>query len=86
MPPSSPISGPGNLYLAANMEFTNEALSLCVHGEQSAVNHALIQGETGLQSLAINAAPCGYCRQFLYEITTAKTLNILRNWTRRRHT
>jgi cytidine deaminase len=30
-----------------------------------------------LQSLAINAAPCGYCRQFLYEITTAKTLNIL---------
>ena len=53
------------------------ALSLCVHGEQSAINHALIQGETGLQSLAINAAPCGYCRQFLYEITTAKTLNIL---------
>ncbi len=75
--PLSPISGPGNLYLGANMEFPNEALSLCVHGEQSAVNHALIQGETGLQSLAINAAPCGYCRQFLYEITTAKTLNIL---------
>jgi cytidine deaminase len=46
----SPISGPGNLYLGANMEFPNEALSLCVHGEQSAVNHALIQGETGLQS------------------------------------
>ena len=77
MPPSGSIIGPGNLYLGSNMEFPNESLSLCVHGEQSAVNHALIQGETGLQSLAINAAPCGYCRQFLYEITTAKTLNIL---------
>jgi hypothetical protein len=43
MPPSSPISDPGNLYLGANMELPNEALSLCVHGEQSAVNHALIQ-------------------------------------------
>ena len=29
MPPSSPISDPGNLYLGANMEFPNEALSLC---------------------------------------------------------
>ncbi len=64
---------PGNLYLGSNMEFTGQALSFCVHGEQSATNHAWLKGETGLQALAINAAPCGYCRQFLYEITTATT-------------
>jgi cytidine deaminase len=27
--------------------------------------------------LAVSAAPCGYCRQFLYELTTASTLLIL---------
>jgi cytidine deaminase len=67
----------GSLYLGSNMEFTGEALSFCIHGEQSATNNAWLNGETGLQALAINAAPCGYCRQFLYELTTAKTLNIL---------
>ncbi len=71
MPPASLADGPGNLYLGANMEFYGEALSFCVHGEQSAVNNAWLNGEIGLQSLAINAAPCGYCRQFLYELTTA---------------
>ena len=35
MPPSSPISDPGNLYLGANMEFPNEALSLCVHATKN---------------------------------------------------
>ena len=61
----------GNLYFGANMEFVGEALSFSVHGEQSATTSAWLHGETGLQALAINAAPCGYCRQFLYETTTA---------------
>src|SRR5271165_6658459 len=30
-----------------------------------------------MQKLAVSAAPCGYCRQFLYELTTASTLQIL---------
>jgi len=77
MPPASPKLGPGNLYLGANMEFPGEALSFSVHGEQSATNHAWLSGEVGLQAMAINAAPCGYCRQFLYELTTASGLNIL---------
>ena len=78
MPPEQPILGPGSLYLGANMEFSGEALSFCVHGEQSATNNAWLNGETGLQVLAINAAPCGYCRQFLYELTTAtKGFNIM---------
>lgn len=78
MPPTPPVSGPGNLYLGANMEFRGQAISFCVHGEQSATNNAWLHGETGLQALAINAAPCGYCRQFLYELTSATNgLNIL---------
>jgi cytidine deaminase len=78
MPPAPPIRGPGSLYLGANMEFVGQALSFGVHGEQSATNNAWLHGEVGLQALAINAAPCGYCRQFLYELTTAtKGFNIL---------
>ncbi len=74
-----PIPGTGwcSLYLGANFEFTYAALSFTVHAEQSATNNAWLQGEPGLQALAISAAPCGYCRQFLYELVTAKQLNIL---------
>lgn len=69
---------PGNLYLGSNMEFSGHALSFSVHGEQSAINHAWQKGEAGLQALAVNAAPCGYCRQFMNELATAnKGFNIL---------
>ncbi len=71
MPKSKSQVALGNLYFGANMEFVGQALSFSVHGEQSATNNAWLHGETGLQALAINAAPCGYCRQFLYEISTA---------------
>ena len=58
-------------------EFQNAALSFTVHAEQSATNNAWLNGESGIQALAISAAPCGYCRQFLYELITASQLNIL---------
>ena len=78
MPPAdSSETGPGSLYLGANMEFSGEALSFSVHGEQSATNNAWLNGESGLQSIAINASPCGYCRQFLNELNTAKELRII---------
>ncbi len=67
----------GSIYFGANYEFTGEALSFCVHGEQAVTAHAMSFGETGLEMLAVSAAPCGYCRQFLYELTTASTLQIL---------
>ena len=63
--------GVGNLYYGASFEFKEQALSFVVHGEQSATQNAWVNGETGLQFLSISAPPCGYCRQFLYEITTA---------------
>lgn len=73
----NPSTGLCSLYLGANFEFSNAALSFTVHAEQSATNNAWLSGEAGLQSLAISDAPCGYCRQFLYELATASQLSIL---------
>jgi cytidine deaminase len=67
----------GAAYFGANMEYEGTALSFTVHGEQSATTNAWLNGEQGLTNIAISAAPCGYCRQFLYEITTAATLEVL---------
>ncbi|SLN45022.1 Cytidine deaminase [Roseovarius litorisediminis] len=61
----------GNVYFGASFEFRHQSLTLVVHGEQSAINNALLQGEHGAQYVAITAPPCGYCRQFMYEVTTA---------------
>ena len=72
-----PEDGSCSLYLGANFEFPNSALSFTVHAEQAATNNAWLNGQTGIQSLAISAAPCGYCRQFLNELSTAQSLSIL---------
>ena len=64
----------GKLYFGANVEFKNEALSFTLHAEQSAVAHAWMSGEEGIDLIGTTAPPCGYCRQFLNELTTAQTL------------
>jgi len=64
-------------YLGANMEYAGAALSFTLHAEQAATANAWQHGEAGLVVLACNEAPCGYCRQFLYEITTAPKLVLL---------
>ncbi len=66
----------GALYLGANMEFEGQALSASVHAEQSAVTNAWLHNEEGIVDLAVNYAPCGYCRQFLNELITARDLRI----------
>lgn len=71
------LGASGGIYFGANYEFVGQALSFTVHGEQAATAHAIACGETGMQKLAVSAAPCGYCRQFLYELTTASKLQIL---------
>lgn len=71
------LGASGSIYFGANYEFIGQALSFTVHGEQAATAHAISRGENGMQKLAVSAAPCGYCRQFLYELTTASTLQIL---------
>jgi cytidine deaminase len=67
----------GNIYFGGNMEFTNVSLTTTIHGEQSACYNAFINGEKTLTHLAVNAPPCGYCRQFLNELSNANSLIIL---------
>ncbi|NIO05044.1 MAG: cytidine deaminase [Proteobacteria bacterium] len=65
------------LYLGANIEFLGQALGQTVHAEQAATVNAWASGAGQLQSIAVSAAPCGYCRQFLAEFEGSGTLMIL---------
>ena len=65
-----------NLYFGSNLEFQNQALSLVVHAEQAAINNAWQHGESAITGLTINAAPCGFCRQFINEIRDARQIPI----------
>jgi cytidine deaminase len=67
----------GSLYLGANLEVPGHMLGLSVHAEQSAVANAFMHGEGGLTSIAITAAPCGHCRQFLNELSNAPDLKLI---------
>ena len=58
----------GNLYLGANMEFPGHSLSFSVHGEQSALSNAYMHEDGGVAAIAVTAAPCGHCRQFMNEL------------------
>ncbi len=68
--------GSGALYLGSNMEFDKTFLGMSLHAEQAAVNNAWFHGETEIAGLAVNAAPCGHCRQFLHEIGSSETLDV----------
>ena len=67
----------GGLYLGANIEVPHQVLVFSVHAEQSAVSNAFMHDERGLASLAVTAAPCGHCRQFLNELPNAPDLKLL---------
>ncbi|WP_425615532.1 cytidine deaminase [Anatilimnocola sp. NA78] len=71
------LGSSGAVYLGANLEFPTLPLSQTVHAEQAAVINAANHGETGLLKLAVSAPPCGYCRQFLFELATAAELQIV---------
>ncbi|WP_261817286.1 cytidine deaminase [Vibrio gallicus] len=66
----------GSFYFGANLEFIGAQLGQTVHAEQSAISHAWMQGETGVQDITINFSPCGHCRQFMNELSTARTLQV----------
>ncbi|MGF1752144.1 cytidine deaminase [Vibrio makurazakiensis] len=66
----------GRLYFGANLEVSGAQLGQTVHAEQSAISHAWMKGEQGISDITINFSPCGHCRQFMNELTTAKELKI----------
>lgn len=67
----------GNIYLGANLELGGAPLGFTIHAEQSAIWNAFSHGEKGVRRLAVTSAPCGHCRQFLNELTTASALEVM---------
>ena len=65
------------LFLGANTEFTGQALSQTIHAEQAAVINAWQHGAVRINAIAVSAAPCGRCRQFLYELETRNSLTVI---------
>ena len=55
-------------FLGANIEFAGQALNQTIHAEQAAIANAWLQGAGMVDAVAVTAAPCGHCRQFLNEL------------------
>jgi len=64
-------------FLGANIEFPAQALTQTIHAEQSAIINAWLQGAKRIDGIAVTAAPCGHCRQFLYELEGSPSLEII---------
>eukprot|EP00941_MAST-03F_sp_MAST-3F-sp1_P001398 g1398.t1 len=60
----------GNVYFGINLEFPHLQINQTVHGEQFMICNAYSHNEPGIVMIAVNAAPCGHCRQFLNELET----------------
>ena len=69
--------GSGRLYFGANIEIPHTSLDNTIHAEQASIVNALFHEERSIQSIAVSATPCGYCRQFLNELEEAGTIAIL---------
>eukprot|EP00659_Diplonema_papillatum_P016971 gene16971-26039_t len=68
-------SGSRCAYLGINLELND--LRISMHGEQSAVHSAISDGALPpYEKLAVSAAPCGLCRQFLVE-TGSKGMTVV---------
>jgi cytidine deaminase len=67
----------GALYLGANLEISGHALNFSVHGEQSAISNAYMHSDAGVAAIAVTAAPCGHCRQFMNELSPGSDIQIL---------
>ena len=67
----------GSLYLGANLELAGQPLGSAVHAEQAGCSIAYMYGESGLDAIAVTAAPCGHCRQFLEELSPSGELPVV---------
>lgn len=66
----------GRLYLGANLEFARLPLNATLHAEQSAVLNAWMHEENEIVALYVSETPCGYCRQFLRELSNVDALKV----------
>jgi cytidine deaminase len=71
------LGSSGSLYLGANIEFLGHALGLAVHAEQAALSNAYMHDDPGIAAIAVTAAPCGHCRQFMNELEPEGEIRVL---------
>jgi cytidine deaminase len=67
----------GAVHCGANMEFPGTSPWTSLHAEQAAIAQAWSAGERAVTALAVSAAPCGLCRQFLTELGDPSDLTLL---------
>ena len=71
------LGASGNLYFGSNIEFIRTGLQFTIHAEQCGLVNAAQQGEKTIRSIAVNAPPCGFCRQFINELNDVDRLDII---------
>ncbi len=67
----------GAIYFGANQEFAGTSPWMTLHAEQSAIAHAWSAEEEAIDTLAVGAAPCGLCRQFMTELGAPDQLRVI---------
>lgn len=67
----------GRIFIGVNVEFPNLPFHHTIHAEQFLLTNLSHNNETQIQYLAVSAAPCGHCRQFLQEIRGAGDIPLL---------
>ena len=67
----------GKVYFGKNFEFKTPMLVQTLHAEQTAIHNAAYHNERVILKLAVNAAPCGSCRQYLIELGHPKDLTVI---------
>ena len=70
------LGSSGNIYFGINLEFLHLQINQTVHGEQFMICNAYSHDEKAIVMLAVNAAPCGHCRQFLNELAAPHKVQV----------
>ena len=71
----------GKTYTGCNLEHASYGLTICA--ERNAIANAIANGETEIQSIAIyspktkNCAPCGACRQVIFEFQKETPIEVI---------
>ena len=71
------LGASGDLILGVNLEFGGLHIGSSVHAEQFMLVNAFNRGEAAIEAVAVTAAPCGHCRQFLQELPNASNIQFL---------
>ncbi|KAJ8637855.1 hypothetical protein MRB53_012122 [Persea americana] len=71
------LASDGRILIGVNLEFPGAPLNQSVHAEQFLATSASQNSAERIEYIAVSAAPCGHCRQFLQEIRGAPEIKIL---------